>query len=94
MKTITLSALLILTSLIVLGGVKLTDRDIYYCESRDLVVQCNRISSTDKTCYSDSGNKVCSEGWQRIVNDIQINNPSVQKAKQWTCNNIECIEVK
>ena len=92
MKTITVSALMALTVLIVLGGVSMFDENAYFCGSRDLVAQCNRISSTDKTCYSNSGNKVCLEGWKAIVNDIQINNPS--NSKQWTCNNIECIEVK
>ena len=51
-----------------IGGVSLfTDDNLYYCEARSLVSQCERLSSTFKTCYNLEGKgKRCYEGWQKI----------------------------
>lgn len=83
----------IVASLTLLSGVVLTDDNVYYCEARSLVAQCDKLSSTSKTCYREDGNKLCYEGWIEVENDfeatdIQISTPS---AKEYLCNNKECI---
>lgn len=61
----------------------------YYCESRNLVYDCDSLSSTTKTCYiTDMANKICTEGWKPIVDYISNEEPepfppesSVEKPK-------------
>lgn len=44
---------------------------VYYCQSRDLVYQCSRLSDSKVTCYlQDSSAKRCTEGWQPITKFI------------------------
>ena len=41
----------------------------HYCESRELKMYCDRLSSTSLTCYPNElriGYKRCSEGWKEI----------------------------
>lgn len=41
----------------------------HYCESREIKMYCNRLSSTGVTCYpteETKGYKRCSEGWKEI----------------------------
>jgi hypothetical protein len=65
----------LLGSLVLLGAFNLATGDsIYYCEYRDLVMQCDSISGTFKTCYnSEIGNKRCikSPYWQKVNNTEQ-----------------------
>ena len=43
----------------------------YYCESRDMVLECIKLSSTGKTCYTEIGGKRCPEGWKLISEFIK-----------------------
>ena len=49
-----------------LGGANITDQT-YYCESKDLLWECNRFSSTGGRCYPTADSKVgykdCKSGW-------------------------------
>jgi hypothetical protein len=80
MKTIQASALsVILTTLLVLGGVQFTDTNAYYCEQRAIIMNCERLSSSGITCYNgDVGNKRCYEGWAKIQNDIVVEGDTVK----------------
>jgi len=79
-------------ALLMLGGVELVDDDVYYCEARAIVMSCDRLSSTMKTCYnSEVGNKRCYEGWNKVENDI-IEITTFQ-SKQFLCSVKECIEI-
>ena len=77
-KTILASALIgILATLTIIGAIKFTDENTYYCEARNMVVQCERLSSTGKTCYNPNGNRICYEGWARIENDLILKDNAI-----------------
>lgn len=53
----------------------------YYCKSRDLAFNCDRISGT--RCYTGKSYKVCSEGWNRL----ELGSMVVHKdGRDWKCN--------
>ena len=75
-KTIEYSVLAaIVASLTILGGISLdTAENVYYCESRGLVMQCSRLSSSGITCYNaELGERRCSESWQKIIKSPTTN---------------------
>ena len=86
---ITLSAVLLVSL-----GFNVMPEPTHRCDSRELKAYCFDLSSTGKTCYTlpeKIGGKRCIEGWNEIellkpTNDYQISN-----AKQWECNQKECI---
>ena len=53
------------------GTLTYNPNSTYYCESRNLVYDCDSLSSTTKTCYiTDMANKICTEGWKPIADYI------------------------
>jgi hypothetical protein len=94
-KTINVSVLsLIIGALMMLGGVKITDDDVYYCEDRNIVMRCDSLSkyySLDNgKCNNEGvGNKVCRTGWLEIVNEESLEpewNITVNaNGKEWLC---------
>ena len=63
----------LLTGSIILNA---TDQ-IYYCEERELIQECVRLSSTAKTCYNSLGKGTrCYEGW-KLLEAPEKQNPSV-----------------
>ena len=49
------------------------DDDAYYCESKDIVAICEKLSSgTGSRCYFAETYKVCAEGWQKIEQEIVL----------------------
>ena len=43
------------------------DDDAYYCEERDIIMICEKLSSGIGTrCYFDETYKVCTEGWTKL----------------------------
>ena len=89
--------LLILSSLTFLGGATLNDSEIFYCADRELVMQCDRLSSTTKTCYNaEVGNKICYEGWAEVIKDLPDTEDIIiplgtTNAKQYLCDTKECV---
>lgn len=66
----------LITALIILGGGKITDDDLYGCEARGIVMPCESLSKyyglPNGKCYnSELGNKLCRSGWDKdfIVED-------------------------
>ena len=61
-------------SLILAGGYTVVDRDkTYYCESRDLVGVCEKLSSGSGTrCYYNETYRVCKEGWEKLNGFIEL----------------------
>jgi hypothetical protein len=63
----------------------------YYCESRDIVLECHRLSSTAKTCYFSNTSKRCSEGWKPIGEFIELDDGTANfvkvnaNGKLWEC---------
>jgi len=98
-KIITASALTgIITALLVLGGVALTDKDVYYCENSNTVMRCDSLAKyyslpNGKCNNAEVGNKLCRTGWIKVENDMLISNIQT-KQKQYLCSTKECIEVK
>ncbi len=78
------------------------DDDAFYCESRNLVMLCEKLSSGIGTrCYFENTYKMCTEGWQKIEVDQEINtqvpgNPSVStftRGLKWSCSPERCIRI-
>lgn len=76
-----LAGIVALTAFIAgIGGnaVQFDPAKTYYCDSRDMVVQCLRLSSTGISCYynDDFGKETyfkCSEGWEPINKYVAFN---------------------
>ena len=50
------------------------DDDAFYCESRDMVMICEKLSSGIGTrCYFEDTYKVCNEGWKIFENSNSSN---------------------
>ena len=69
LAAITLAALVAGTAV---GNLTYDPDSTYYCESRDMVVECERLSSTGLTCYFGDTYRRCSEGWEEISEFIEV----------------------
>jgi len=75
-KTITAGVFITLT-LLLGGAYVMVDKDkTYYCESKDLVGYCEKLSSGigARCYYNGTKYKTCNEGWQKIDNFIEPEN--------------------
>ena len=80
------------------------DDDAYYCESRNIVMICEKLSSGIGTrCYFENTYKKCDEGWQKIELDQEINTqvqPEVQPVPvsnggvKWLCSPEGCVGIQ
>ena len=77
------------------------DDDAYYCEARDLVMICEKLSSGLGTrCYYSETYKICSEGWvnlemgQLIGNDIPPPETILIAGSKWKCSPESCVKIK
>ena len=65
----------IITALLILGGIAITSDKAYYCQDRDIVMECDKLTAyyglDNGKCWNDEvGNKLCRTGWERFtVND-------------------------
>lgn len=68
----------LILSALAMGVISPTEiKDTYYCQSRDLAVDCTKLSSTTKTCYRDGlPNMVCTDGWKPIADFIPDQEPN------------------
>ncbi len=91
MKTITGGALLlIITTLTIIGTINITkDDNVYYCEERDIVMQCDRLSESTKTCYGET-TKRCLSGWTMVINEEET---SQTGPRQYLCSVQECVDI-
>jgi hypothetical protein len=77
-NTILASVLSVLaTSLIILGGVSLFDKDVYFCEDTNIVMRCDSLSKyygllNGKCNNAEVGNKLCRSGWLEVENDMEL----------------------
>ncbi len=71
------------------------DDDAYYCDSRDIVMICEKISSGLGTrCYYAETYKICKEGWVRLELEYQEKpEEKIYKSKQIRCNQTECVSL-
>ena len=69
------------------------DDDAFYCESRNMVMICEKISSGIGTrCYYEDTYKICKEGWKEIEIGQEVA-PSVEGIK-WECSPIGCVRIE
>ena len=71
------------------------DDDAYYCESKDLVMICEKLSSGLGTrCYFEDTYKICSEGWKKLDNEVvlspEVPISSIQQGNQYLCSPQGC----
>jgi len=93
MDKLNISLGIVSVSLLVLLGVQFLPEDTHYCESRNMTMDCERVSSTSRTCYPNlentKGNKFCREGWVQIdIVDIPHHFPI-----KYRCDNVKCVEI-
>ncbi len=78
------------------------DDDAFYCESREMVMLCEKLSSGIGTrCYFEDTYKTCKEGWEKIELDQEINTqvpgdsiiPSSSEGTKWLCSPESCVEI-
>jgi len=85
------------------------DDNAYYCEAKDMVMICERLSSGLGTrCYFYSEElgretyKICSEGWVEIETGEEVNVetlvpsdvPSPTPGKKWLCSHEKCVRIE
>ena len=84
-------------SITLLGGIFLTDDDVYYCEDKQIVMQCDKLtqyySLENGKCWNNEiGNKLCKSGWIEVEDDFQADVVSqTTNAKQYLCSQEGCI---
>ena len=63
-------------AVLIILGINVLPDDTHICRSLDLPMDCDRLSSTGKTCYPEpdtrKGSKYCSEGWEEIATGIIV----------------------
>ena len=79
------------------------DDDAYYCETKNIVMLCEKLSSGIGTrCYFEETYKVCKEGWEKIKVDQEINTqvpgnqlvPASAEGIKWLCSPEGCVRIK
>lgn len=67
----------------------------YYCESRDMVMICEKLSSGLGTrCYYEDTYKICKEGWKEVEKDQEISViPDPTKGLKWLCSPEGCVRI-
>lgn len=86
-----------ITLALFVGAYYVADTDkAYYCESRDLVGICDKLSGGLGTrCYYEDTYKICNEGWEELEEFIEkkqeviyVSDISLNKVR---CNQTICI---
>lgn len=72
------------------------DDNAYYCESKDMVMICEKLSSGLGTrCYFADTYKICREGWKQIEIGQELNKPvEYVGGSKWECSPEECIKIE
>jgi len=72
------------------------DDDAYYCESRDIVMICEKLSKINldgiqTRCYFEDTYKTCKEGWENFEIIEKVNIPEAQEGNKWVCSPEGCV---
>ena len=106
-EKLTAAGLVLITSLLSVGGVFLLDPDApmtYQCVSKGLESGCiNGVKASGTRCYYDPDNgrkyEYCKEGWEAIVKQLEpittttVPIPSGSGAKQYLCDQTKCVPI-
>jgi len=87
----------IITLLVAMSGTYYFSQDdgAYYCESRDIVMICEKLSSGMETrCYFEDTYKICKEGWEKIEIGQELQGETHIEGIKWLCSPIECEIIK
>jgi len=86
-----------LTSILFLGGVNILSDDTYFCEDRNIVMQCDKLTAyygldSGKCWNAEIGNKLCRSGWMEIENDFEQEQIITEKniGVKYSCDNQGC----
>jgi len=87
----------ILATLTIIGNIGLDDEQVYYCEDRGIVMQCDMLSAyyglDNGKCWNEEiGNKLCKSGWLRVEKSIEAD-PKIVPNSQEICNPSGCVQV-
>ncbi len=98
---LTIGAIITLALAISGGYFIAQDDDAFYCESRNIVMICEKLSSGIGTrCYFEETYKTCKEGWEKIELDQEINTqvpgaaPDSAEGIKWLCSPIGCERIE
>jgi len=101
-----LTAGVILTLVLAMSGTYFVaqDDDAYFCESKNAVMICDKLSSGIGTrCYFDNTYKMCKEGWTKVEvgQEIAPEQPEdinipihTQTSKKYLCSSLECVAIE
>lgn len=89
-------------ALLVSLGFNVQPEDTHVCRELEITKYCNRLSSTEKTCYPTAGTRIgskyCSSGWEEIMAEPEpaTIGPSVPYniGTVWKCSVDGCIQIK
>ena len=92
---------IIITLLLAMSGTYYIaqDDDAYYCESRDMVMLCDKLSSGVGTrCYFEETYKTCKEGWSKLKISQEIDTqkevPKPVEGNKWSCSSSGCVSLE
>ena len=90
---------LTITVLLMLGYAAHPD-DTHFCRDLEIAKNCNRLSSTENTCYPTPatriGSKFCSTGWEEIAKEKSPYEPPNKQPgiKVWDCAISGCTRIQ
>ncbi len=65
------------------------DDDAYSCESRNIVMLCEKISSGIGTrCYFEDTWKICKEGWKKMELGQEV-----KQSDKYLCDQVRCVPI-
>ena len=89
-------------ALLISLGFNVAPDDNYICRSTELVMHCNRLSSTGNTCYpyptTTVGKKFCGDGWEEILKKPELvpigSSSDFNIGTVWNCIHEGCKRIK
>jgi len=89
----------IITMALLMGGTYyIANNDqAYYCEAKDLVMVCEKLSSGLGTrCYYEDTYKICKLGWEKLEIGQEINQETPKPAEgiKWLCSPDGCKRIE
>lgn len=83
------------------------DDDAYYCEVKDMVMICEKLSSgIGSRCYYEDTYKICKLGWEKIEigqevkgeilppEIIYLDTPAYIEGIKWSCSPVRCVRIE
>ena len=87
---------IITLALVISGTYYIADDDeAYYCEAKDMVMICEKLSSGIGTrCYYEDTYKICKEGWEKFEIGQEVKNIHSTKGTKWLCLPDGCVRLE